>query len=190
MMNVLLIDNNDSFTYNIVDLLRRFSGINVAVLKSPGISIRQIDQYDKFILSPGPGLPTDFPVLTKIIREYYQTKSMLGICLGHQAIGTFFSAELKNLTTVFHGQAREIVIPRPQGIFKGLPSLIKAGHYHSWILDKDPFPDELEITAFSQEEYIMAISHKKYDLHGIQFHPESFMCEYGFEIFKNFLHLD
>lgn len=188
-MKIALIDNNDSFTFNIVEMLRKFFDCKTLVFNSESIKVDQLKNFDKIILSPGPGLPEEFPVLIEILRTYYKEKSILGVCLGHEAIGQFFGASLKQLETVVHGQPKQIKILNKSALFKNIPANFNVGLYHSWILDKEDFPDDLQITAVSEDGYIMSIQHKKYKLFGVQFHPESIITEYGNELFRNFINV-
>ncbi len=186
-MNIALIDNNDSFTFNIVEMLRKIPNCKLSVLNSNKLRVNQLEKFDKIIISPGPGLPEEFPILKKILKTYYKEKPILGICLGHEAIGHFFGANLKLLQRVVHGQPRKTKIISDSGLFKNLPKHFDAGLYHSWILDKKNFPNDLLITGISEDGNIMAIQHKHYKLFGVQFHPESIISEYGKDIFLNFL---
>ena len=186
-MRIALIDNEDSFTYNILNILRQMDGITTTVFLSSQLNIFALQAFDKIIISPGPGLPQDFSVLSDIIGAYQKNKSILGICLGHQAICSFYGAQLINLPAVQHGQSQEISIINKSKIFTDIPNKFNVGLYHSWIVDKSNFPDELEITSLSPKKLIMSVSHKKYDAHGVQFHPESYLCEYGREIIQNFI---
>ncbi len=186
-MQIALIDNNDSFTYNIVELIRRITGYDPAVIPSDSLSIGELKNYQRLILSPGPGLPDEFPVLNGILKEYHKTIPVLGICLGHEAIACYFGAELEHLPSVVHGQPKEINVISESVLFSGIPPKFNAGLYHSWIIKKLTFPDELEITAISEDEKIMSFRHKKFALFGVQFHPESIITEYGSEMMQNFL---
>lgn len=186
-MNILVIDNEDSFTYNIVDILRKIETVKATIIQSTNLEIDFADKFEKLIISPGPGLPADFPALTGIIDKYKYSKSILGICLGHQAICSYFGGKLLNLPSVRHGQSVQISVKKQVKLFADIPAEFTAGLYHSWIVDKDQFPEELNITAVSEEKLIMAVSHKKFDIHGVQFHPESFMCDYGKQIISNFI---
>ena len=187
-MSILVIDNEDSFTYNIVDILRKFENVEHVVVQSKAIEMDFADNFEKIIISPGPGLPNNFPELAEMLNRYKASKSILGICLGHQAICSFFGAKLINLPSVSHGQSKSIYVKKSGKLFANIPGKFNAGLYHSWIVDKDQFPDELDITAVSEDDFIMAVSHKQYDIHGVQFHPESFVCEYGFEMIRNFIY--
>ena len=186
-MNILIVDNNDSFTYNILELLRKNIVAKINVVRYDEIEISQISNFNKIIISPGPGLPDDFPTLQKIIDEYKSSKSILGICLGHQAICSFFGAKLVNLPLVCHGQSHRIQVDTTAKIYQKLPHIFNVGLYHSWAIDNNGFPEDLQITGLSEAEVIMSMAHKIYDIHGIQYHPESFISEYGAEILKNFI---
>ena len=175
-MKILVFDNYDSFTYNLVHLLESITREKVFVFRNDQIALADIAIYDKIILSPGPGIPEEAGLLIPLIKEYAQTKSLLGVCLGHQAIAEAFGGKLSNLDTVYHGVATPIKILDTQSeIFEGLEKEILVGRYHSWIVSDDNFPGELEITARDEHGYIMALQHKKYDIQGVQFHPESIL---------------
>ncbi len=189
-MEIALIDNYDSFTYNIVELVRRIPGTSLEVLPYDQLRISKLDRYKRLIISPGPGLPDEFPLLQDMLKTYHSKIPMLGICLGHEAISRFFGAELDHLPAVVHGQPKEINISGPSLLFKGVPSKFKAGLYHSWVIDKSSMPNELEVTAVSEDDKIMSFRHKEYNLFGVQFHPESIITEYGIEMMTNFLNLD
>jgi anthranilate synthase/aminodeoxychorismate synthase-like glutamine amidotransferase len=189
-MKTALVDNNDSFTYNIVELIRKIPGSLLTVIPYGELKIDDLEKYDKLILSPGPGLPDEFPVLQDVLKEYYDTKPMLGICLGHEAIAKFFGAELTHLPSVVHGQPKVINVVKESVFFRDIPEKFNAGLYHSWVIDKDKFPDELEITGLSDEGNIMSFQHKKLKLFGVQFHPESIITEYGREMMENFLKVE
>ena len=183
---ILLLDNYDSFTYNLAHLVKEL-GVAVDVLRNDQFSIEELEQYDKIILSPGPGVPEEAGLLLDVIRTYAGKKPILGVCLGEQAIGQAFGGKLVNLSTVFHGVQTIIRLTEPDYIFRGLPEEIAVGRYHSWVVSRKDFPGCLEITAESREGQIMALRHRTYDVHGIQFHPESVLTPQGKEIIKNFL---
>ena len=169
-------------------LVERILHIKVDVFRNDQIALDEIKQYDKIILSPGPGVPVEAGLLLPLIKEYAATKSILGVCLGHQAIGEAFGASLINLSTVFHGVATNCHLSIANSeLFKGLPNEIEVGRYHSWIVSDKDFPEDLEITALDDNGYIMAIRHKKYDVHGVQFHPESVLTPDGEKIMRNWL---
>ena len=185
-MKVVIIDNKDSFTYNLAHYVEQFSD-SVDVFRVDKIDLNRISYYDKIILSPGPGLPNEYPSLTKIIGLYCKTKSILGVCLGHQAIAQYFNAKLENLLTVKHGVTSVLYQTKDCTIFKGLPKSFQIGHYHSWIVSKDNFPNCLEITSVSDDDTITSFSHKFLDVQGVQFHPESILTEYGLQIINNWI---
>ncbi len=191
-MKILVFDNYDSFTYNLVHLVEKITHVKVDVYRNDQIALEQVKDYDKIILSPGPGIPVEAGLLLPLIKEYAATKSILGVCLGHQAIGEAFGGTLTNLSTVYHGVATEIQVRSKQSeagspLFKGLPDRIEVGRYHSWIVSDENFPAELEVTARDDNNYIMALQHKKYDVQGVQFHPESVLTPMGEDILRNWL---
>jgi len=193
-MKILIFDNYDSFTYNLVHLVEKITHEKVDVFRNDQIALEKVKDYDKIILSPGPGIPSEAGLLLPLIKEYAATKCILGVCLGHQAIGEAFGGKLTNLSTVFHGVATPIKVNGQQStvnsnLFAGLPETFEAGRYHSWIIDKDNFPAELEITAEDDNGFIMALQHKTYDLQGVQFHPESVLTPDGEKVMRNWLSL-
>lgn len=190
MKNVrcILIDNYDSFTFNLVHLLREL-GAQVTIKKNDEIKFSEIKQYDKIILSPGPGVPSEAGKLLDIIKQFAPKKPILGVCLGHQAIAEAFGGKLENLSYVFHGVETKININPETQLFKGLKSNIIVGRYHSWVVSKDNFPSDLEITAQTKSGLIMALQHKNYEVHSIQFHPESVLTPDGKTIVKNWLEI-
>ena len=187
-MKIVIIDNYDSFTYNLSHLVKEL-GAEVTVVRNDQFALPELEAYDKIILSPGPGIPSEAGLLLDVIRTYAGKKPMLGVCLGHQAIGECFGAQLTNLSEVFHGVATEGTQFGNDPIFAGLPQRITMGRYHSWVVSKDGLPSCLEITAESDEGQIMALRHKEYDIHGIQFHPESVLTPEGRKIISNFIAL-
>lgn len=190
IMNILLIDNYDSFTYNLSQYLEEEGGedVEVTVWRNDQFDIDDVERFDKIVLSPGPGVPDEAGLLKAVIRRYAPTKSILGVCLGEQAIGEVFGAEIYNLNTVFHGIQSSVRIVAPDYIFDNLSDSIKVGRYHSWMVGKEGFPAELEVTAVSDEGQIMALKHRVYDVHGIQFHPESILTPEGRTIIRNFIY--
>ena len=200
-MNILVFDNYDSFTYNLVHLVEKIIKGTVEVHRNDQIPLENVAAFDKIILSPGPGIPSEAGNLLPLIREYAASKSILGVCLGHQAIGEAFGGTLVNLSTVYHGVATPVhlgVDEKEQSetgndpltispLFKGLPSTIDVGRYHSWIVSNENFPEDLEVTARDEHDYIMALQHKKYDVQGVQFHPESVLTPDGETILRNWL---
>ena len=185
-MKTVIIDNYDRFTYHLSQLVKSL-GAQVTVYRNDRFEMSQLEQFDKIILSPGPGIPSEAGLLLEVIRCYAGRKPILGVCLGHQAIGEVFGGKLENLSDVFHGVATEGSQSGNDYIFAGLPERIVMGRYHSWVVSRDNFPDCLEITAQSDEGQIMALRHRQYDIHGIQFHPESVLTPDGTVIIKNFI---
>lgn len=187
-MKILVFDNYDSFTYNLVHLVEKIIHGKVDVYRNNEIALEQIKEYDKIILSPGPGIPTEAGLLLPLIKAYAASKSILGVCLGHQAIGEAFGGSLVNLDTVYHGVAMPVTILSGQkGILKGLKEKEEVGRYHSWIVDKATLPASLEVTAVDENGFIMAMQHKNFDVQGVQFHPESVLTPCGEQIMKNWL---
>ena len=223
-MKILVFDNYDSFTYNLVHLVEYILHERVDVFRNDKIPLEKVKEYDKVILSPGPGIPNEAGLLLPLITEYASSKSILGVCLGHQAIGEAFGGKLTNLSTVYHGVATRIrvvsressVVSREssivnressvasgefsarsdnsrltphvsRGLFEGLPAEFEAGRYHSWIVSDEGFPDELEVTARDDNNYIMGLQHKSFDVQGVQFHPESVLTPVGEAILRNWL---
>jgi anthranilate synthase/aminodeoxychorismate synthase-like glutamine amidotransferase len=188
-VKIALIDHNDSFTYNVVEVLRTLGNNKVSVIKYANLIIEDLLFFDKIIFSPGPCLPTDYPKTFEVIRKYYKTKSILGICLGHQVICSFFGAELYNFKEVIHGVNKKILINDNSNLFKDISKETEVGLYHSWAVSKNNFPKELQILANSEEDVIMSVKHQKYNIYGIQFHPESFLTTKGEQMLKNFIEL-
>ena len=188
MEKILIIDNYDSFTYNLVEYVRQF-GYEVDVYRNDEISIEEIDTYSTIILSPGPGIPKEAGLLKSIIEHYGSTKKILGVCLGMQAIGEVYGGKLENLATVVHGISSPIKISNDNDLFKDLPIEFNVGRYHSWVVSNDDFPEELEITSIDKSNQIMSFEHKKYNVHGVQFHPESILTEHGMKMIQNFLEI-
>lgn len=206
IMKILVFDNYDSFTYNLVHLVEKIMHQKVDVYRNDQIPMEQVQEYDKIILSPGPGIPEEAGMLLPLIKEYASTKSILGVCLGHQAIGEAFGGKLVNLSTVYHGVATKIEVGGQKSdvgskkseagsqksevrsrLFEGLPDELEVGRYHSWIVSDENFPRDLEVTARDANDYIMALQHKKYDVQGVQFHPESVLTPDGEAILRNWL---
>jgi len=202
-MKIVIIDNYDSFTYNLSHLVKEL-GAEVTVYRNDQFELSQLEAFSKIILSPGPGIPSEAGLLLDVIRTYAGRKPMLGVCLGHQAIGEAFGAKLENLSDVFHGVATPCRIIRKDPLFATIDGLaneaslgavagacptITVGRYHSWVVSKDGFPACLEITAESEEGQIMALCHREYAVYGIQFHPESVLTPDGKTIIKNFIDL-
>ena len=194
MNKILILDNYDSFTYNLVQLVEEIIGGEVDVYRNDEISIDDIDRYDKIILSPGPGIPSEAGILLSVIKTYAKSKSILGVCLGHQAIGEVFGGQLTNLSKVFHGVKTKInLIPavtqsmNNNDWFKGLEAEIEVGRYHSWVINEQDVPAELEVTAVDSLGMIMSIRHREYDVQGVQFHPESVLTPNGRKMLENWL---
>lgn len=211
-MKILVLDNYDSFTYNLVHLVEKILHQKIDVYRNDQIALEKVEEYDKIILSPGPGIPEEAGLLLPLIKQYAATKSILGVCLGHQAIGEAFGGRLINLSKVYHGVATPVRVANERSaigngqtqisannhspfiihhsrmnLFDGLQSKIEVGRYHSWIVGEENFPDELEVTARDDNNYIMALQHKNYDVQGVQFHPESVLTPDGERIMRNWL---
>ena len=186
-MKLLVLDNYDSFTYNLVHILNKLGAEDLEVIRNDKIAVSDISQYDKIVLSPGPGVPDEAGIMKKLIEKYAGKKPILGVCLGHQAIAEAFGGILLNLETVYHGVATRVELSGDDYIFKGLPAAIMAGRYHSWIVDKASLPSCFTVTALDENSHIMALTHNEYDLKGVQFHPESILTEYGEELLNNWL---
>ncbi|MFO0322524.1 MAG: anthranilate synthase component II [Bacteroidota bacterium] len=186
-MKLLLLDNYDSFTYNLVHLIEKVSDIHIDVIRNDKISIDDVENYDKIILSPGPGLPKDAGIMPELIKKYGHKKSIFGVCLGLQAIGEAFGGSLKNLDTVFHGVATKIKIIGDDKLFDNCPKTFTVGRYHSWVVNSNNLPNDLIITSIDDEGNIMSIKHQTLDVRGVQFHPESILSEYGETMLKNWL---
>ena len=187
-MKIVIIDNYDSFTYNLSHLVKEL-GAEVTVLRNDQFELADLEQYNKIILSPGPGIPSEAGLLCDVIRTYAGRKPILGVCLGHQAIGEVFGAKLENLSDVFHGVATSCHIVADEPIFSGIERDITIGRYHSWVVSREGFPDCLEITAVSDEGQIMALRHRELNVRGIQFHPESVLTPDGKKMLQNWLFL-
>lgn len=185
-MKIVIIDNYDSFTYNLSHLIKEI-GAEVTVIRNNQFKLNQLERFDKIVLSPGPGIPSEAGLLLDVIKTYKGRKPILGVCLGHQAIGEVFGGTLENLSDVFHGVATEGTQFSNDYIFDSLPKRITMGRYHSWVVSRENFPTCLEVTAVSDEGQIMALKHKNYDIHGIQFHPESVLTPEGKTILRNFI---
>lgn len=185
-MKTVIIDNYDSFTYNLAHLVKEL-GAEVSVVRNDQFRLSELKPFDKIILSPGPGIPTEAGLLMDVIDAYASVKPILGVCLGHQAIGEYFGGKLTNLSQVFHGIASTISITAPDYIYKELPAQVQVGRYHSWVVDNEGLPDCLEVTSVSEEGQIMSLRHKQYDVRGIQYHPESVLTPEGRKIVANWL---
>jgi len=186
-MKILIFDNYDSFTYNLVHCVKKLGYKDITVVKNDKLDLQDVAKYDKIILSPGPGIPEEAGLLMPLIKAYATTKSMLGVCLGHQAIGLAFGAKLENTPMVHHGVQTLIKIIESDYIFNKIPPEIEVGRYHSWIVSEIDFPSELTITAEDETKKVMALKHVTFDVHGVQFHPESILTPMGEQIIKNFM---
>ena len=187
-MKILVIDNYDSFTYNLVQYIERVRKTPVDVRRNDQISLEEVADYDKILISPGPGIPIEAGITLDLIREYGPTKSILGVCLGHQAIAEAYGGSIANLSTVYHGVSglmKQVV--SGDYLFNGVPEEFDAGRYHSWVVEHHSLPEELEITVENDEGYIMAIRHRRHDVRGVQFHPESVLTEYGGKMILNWM---
>jgi len=186
-MKILVIDNYDSFTYNLVHALKKFEGVTVEVKRNDEVSEAEPGLYDKIVFSPGPGLPEEAGSMLSIIKKYAGKKSMLGVCLGHQAIGESFGGTLQNMNNVLHGIATPITVVSESYLFNGIPETFDAGRYHSWIVEKESLPSVLEITSIDKEGRIMSFQHREFDIQGVQFHPESILTPMGEKILENWV---
>jgi anthranilate synthase component 2 len=189
-MKLLVLDNYDSFTYNLVHLVEKVSSIAMDVVKNDQIALADVTQYSKILLSPGPGLPSEAGIMPALLKEYAATKSILGVCLGLQAIGEAFQSPLQNLSRVYHGIATPVSIVSPDPLFAHCPQTFYAGRYHSWVLNAAKLSPDLEVTAVDPDGLIMAARHRHFDVRGVQFHPESILSEYGETMIKNWLTLN
>jgi anthranilate synthase component 2 len=186
-MKILVLDNYDSFTYNLVHLIRE-NGYAVDIFRNDKITLEEVSRYDKILLSPGPGIPDEAGIMKQVVQEYGPTKSILGICLGHQGIGEVYGASLFNIPKVLHGVTSSTqVIDDSEYLFQNVPSPFQATHYHSWAVLPESIPDVLIVTAVNEEGLIMGLSHASYDVKGLQFHPESIMTPEGPKMIKNWL---
>ena len=185
-MKIVIIDNYDSFTYNLSHLVKEL-GAEVTVYRNDKFEMEQLEEFDKIILSPGPGIPCEAGLLLDVIKTYAGKKPILGVCLGHQAIGESFGGQLTNLTEVYHGVATPATRIVDDYLFEGQPDKIEVGRYHSWVVDNEGLPDCLEVTSVSDEGFIMSLRHKEHDIRGIQYHPESVLTTEGKTILRNWL---
>lgn len=185
-MKLLIFDNYDSFTYNIFHAVRML-GVEPDVRRNDHITLDEVAGYDKIVISPGPGIPSEAGILPRLLERYATEKPILGVCLGHQAIGERFGAKLRNLSTVYHGVQTPASLTADDYIFAGMPSEFEVGRYHSWVVDKTSLPECLQVTALSPDGEIMAMRHRELDVRGVQFHPESILTPYGMTIIENWL---
>ncbi|MFT4024557.1 MAG: aminodeoxychorismate/anthranilate synthase component II [Flavihumibacter sp.] len=193
-MNILVFDNYDSFTYNLVHMVEKITGTPVEVHRNDQLTLGEVERFDKIILSPGPGIPSEAGLLLPLIKRFAPSKSILGVCLGHQAIGEAFGGKLVNLDKVFHGLSTPITVKTdrikpPNDVFGTMPATLEVGRYHSWVISDEGFPAVLEITARDAEGQIMALRHTTYDVQGVQFHPESVLTPLGETIIRNWLQI-
>lgn len=186
MKKILILDNYDSFTYNIVHLVNEL-GYETEVFRNDRIDIEGVGKYDRIILSPGPGIPSEAGIMPEVIRRYAPEKNILGICLGEQAIGECFGAKLENLPEVYHGVCTPVRVTAPEKMFNGLGDRFEVGRYHSWVVSRQEFPEDLVITAEDADRRIMALAHRRYNVRGVQFHPESILTPVGHRIMSNWL---
>ncbi|MDZ4663334.1 MAG: aminodeoxychorismate/anthranilate synthase component II [Bacteroidota bacterium] len=186
-MKLLVLDNYDSFTYNLVHLVEKVSDAKISVVRNDKIALAEIANFDKILLSPGPGLPKDAGIMPQLLKTYCSSKSILGVCLGMQAIAENFGGSLHNLETVYHGIATSVNIIETDSLFINCPPTFKVGRYHSWVVDPSSLPDTLKVTAVDEQNNIMALEHKTLDVKGVQFHPESILSEYGELMISNWL---
>ncbi len=187
-MKILVLDNYDSFTYNLVHIIRRLGHIeSTSVYRNDKISLEEVETYDKILLSPGPGVPKDAGIMPELIRQYGSSRSILGVCLGHQAIAEAFGGSIYNMTEVLHGVATNVKLDTSDILFHGLPENITVCRYHSWSVDGSSLPTGIKVTSTDEAGQVMAISHEQYDVRGVQFHPESILTERGEEMINNWL---
>ena len=186
-MKILVFDNYDSFTYNLVHVIKELGYEDIEVHRNDKIALADIARFNKIVLSPGPGVPSESGILLDVIKTYAPTKPIFGVCLGEQAIGEAFGAKLINLPEVYHGISSDAKIVEKDYIFNGLEQAIEVGRYHSWAVSREDFPACLQITALDENGIIMSLKHREYDTHGVQFHPESVLTPKGIDIIKNFL---
>jgi anthranilate synthase component 2 len=187
MKNVLVLDNYDSFVYNLVYLLKEL-GANVDVFRNDKISLEEVGKYDQILLSPGPGIPSEAGIMMDLLKEYKSTKKILGVCLGHQAIAEAFGSQLQNMGEVLHGVTTECqVIDSTERLFLDIPSRFEVCRYHSWTVIPDSMPKDLKITAQDDKGYVLAEAHQQYDVRGVQFHPEAYLTQHGLQMIKNWL---
>ena len=186
-MKILVFDNYDSFTYNLVQMIKEQSNASVDVFRNDEIPLEDVQAYDKILLSPGPGIPSESGLLIPLIKTYAATKSILGVCLGQQAIAEAFGGSLTNLSKVYHGIATPVELIGESNLFEGLPKTFHVGRYHSWVVNEHDLPAELKVTSKDPEGYIMSLEHTTYDVKGVQYHPESVLTPEGAKIIGNWL---
>lgn len=186
MDKILILDNYDSFTYNIVHLVNEL-GYETEVYRNDRIGLEEIAKYERIILSPGPGIPSEAGIMPEVIKRYAPEKSILGICLGEQAIGECFGAKLENLPEVYHGVCTTVYTTASEQMFAGLEKSFQVGRYHSWVVSREDLPECLTVTAIDEKGQVMALAHKKFDVRGVQFHPESVLTPMGKKMMANWL---
>ena len=187
-MKILVLDNYDSFTYNLVQYIAELTGETPSVFRNDAINLDDVDAYDFIVLSPGPGLPSEAGIMPELITRYGHTKHISGVCLGMQAIGEAYGGELYNLPKVYHGVATNVnILVEDEKLFEGLEKQIEVGRYHSWVINPEGFPETLEITSLDENGQIMSIRHKKFDVRGVQFHPESVLTPHGKKMLENWV---
>ena len=187
-MKILMIDNYDSFTYNLVHMLETFDGVSVVVKRNDQLTLDDVVSFEKIVLSPGPGIPSEAGLMPEIVKAFAETKSILGVCLGHQCIGESFGGRLLNIEAPIHGKATPIEIVDPsEPLFQGLPRRFSVGRYHSWVVRNEGLPDEIKVTAVDDAGSIMALRHTRLDICGVQFHPESILTEHGRTMLENWI---
>ena len=184
---IVVFDNYDSFTYNLVQMIEQIVDDKVDVVRNDQVTLENLEQYDKIVLSPGPGIPEEAGILLEVIKKYSPTKSIFGVCLGQQAIAEAFGGSLINLSEIYHGVATEATQVQEHLLFNDLPKNLEVGRYHSWAVNKEDFPEELEITSVDEKGMIMSLKHKTYDVHAVQYHPESILTPNGKKIIENFI---
>lgn len=186
-MKILVLDNYDSFTYNLVHIIREL-GYGMDIYRNDQISVEAVGKYDKILLSPGPGIPDEAGIMKQVIRQYAASKSILGVCLGHQGIAECFGAKLFNLPHVLHGVTSTLqVTDEEEKLFAGLPQQFTVTHYHSWVVEATTLPKEIKVTSTNEQGLVLSLAHTQFDVRGVQFHPESIMTEHGKQIIKNWL---
>lgn len=186
-MKILVLDNYDSFVYNLVYILKDL-GANVDVFRNDKIALEEVEKYDKILLSPGPGIPEEAGIMLDLIKEYAPSKPIFGVCLGHQAIGEAFGAKLHNMGEVLHGVTTKCIITDPNELlFQGIPSEIDVCRYHSWTVVPETMPEDLKVTAVDEKGFVMAEAHQKYDIRGVQFHPEAYLTQFGVKMVENWM---
>ncbi|HOK39400.1 MAG: aminodeoxychorismate/anthranilate synthase component II [Bacteroidales bacterium] len=188
MIKIFLLDNHDSFTYNLASMFNSYKNIKLEIYNPENTNIAKINNFDKIIFSPGPGLPNEFPIMQEILENYKTKKHFLGVCLGHQSIGEFFGAKLKNYNEVKHGRMQKLKILKSNSLLlKNIPDNSLIGVYHSWYIDEINFPEEFCITGTNEDGIIMSIEHNFYNIQSVQFHPESFITKFGYKIIDNWV---